>query len=345
MASGHGGGRGMIWTILVWLGVSIVVILILLWLVTGGVGRIAESAQSIWNPFNSLFSGNASSSGAFRLPWQPEDTVRGPDLNINDYSSADVEEPQSNEDPVGPAEDDYEALKARAEAAKTFGEPSPHRGKVRISGEDHAVESGANEYIGIEAASNNTAPVDISGWSLQSALTGIRAFLPRGADIFLMGAVNTEQDIYLDPEGRAIISSGPSPVGTSFHVNTCTGYLGEFQTFRPTLTRDCPSPADSLPLTPENIRTYGDACFDFVNELQACIFPLSVPSSLSYSCRIFLANNLSYNGCVQNYRHTTDFARGEWRIYLGAGGELWRNTHDVIRLLDAEGRTVDVLTY
>lgn len=338
----------MIRTILIWLGVSIVILLILLWLVTGGVGRIRDSAQSIWNPFSFLFSGSASSTGTFRLPWQTENAVTGPDLGIGDHSDADDTEVvalQTPEEQLRLAEEDYDALKERADAAKTFGEPSPQRGKVQISGEGQAAESGADEYIQVETASDNTAPVDISGWSLQSALTGVRAFLPRGTDIFLMGAINTQQDIYLNPGDSAVISSGPSPIGTSFRENMCTGYLGGLQTFTPTLSGDCPSPADSLPLTPENLSTYGDACFDFVNGLRACTFPLSMPSSIPPACRIFLADNLSYNGCVRNYRYKTGFARGEWRIYLGAGGELWRNTHDVIRLLDAEGRTVDVLTY
>ena len=345
MASGGHGGGGMIRTILMWLVVSIVIILVLLWLLTGGVGRIADSAKSIANPFGFFFSGNASSSGAFRLPWQPDNPVTGPDFERPEDSGIDTEEPPSPEEEALSVEEEYAALKARAEAAKTFGEPSPHRGRVQIAGEGNAMEGGADEYIGIEAAPDNTAPVNITGWSLQSALTGVRAFFPRGADVFLVGAVNTQQDIYLDPEGSAIISSGPSPVGTSFRINACTGYLGGLQTFRPALARDCPLPADALPLTAENIRTYGDACFDLVQELPACTLPLSVPSSVSPSCRIFLANNLSYNGCVQNYRYKTGFQRGSWRIYLGAGGELWRNSHDVIRLLDAEGRTVDVLTY
>ena len=344
MASGGHGG-GMIRTILIWLGVSIVIILILLWLLTGGVSRISESAKSIANPFSFLFSGSASSSGAFRLPWQPDAPVTGPDFEAPGGSRVDTEEPQSSEEPALSAQEEYEALMARAEAAKTFGEPSPHRGSVRIAGEGHAAESVPSEYITVEAASDSTAPVNITGWSFQSALTGVRAFFPRGADVFIVGAVNAQQDIYLNPDGSAVISSSPSPVGTSFRENMCTGYLGGLQTFRPVLSRDCPPPADSLPLTADNLRTYGDACFDFVRELPLCTLPLSVPSSVSPACRIFLANNLSYNGCVQNYRYKTEFRRGAWRIYLGAGGELWRNSHDVIRLLDAEGRTVDVLTY
>lgn len=341
----------MIWTILIWLGVSIVVILILLWLVTGGVGRIRDAAQSITNPFGFLFSGNASSSGAFRLPWQPDDLQLGPGFSRPEDESVSVEEspvPEeqlSAEEQLRLAEEDYDALRARAEAAKTFGEPSPHRGYVQLAGAGNAAQSGKDEYVWVEAASDNTAPVNVTGWSLQSALTGVRAFLPRGVEIFLMGAVNIQGDIYLAPGSSAIISSGSSPVGTSFRENTCTGYLGELQAFRPALSRECPSPADSLPLTPETLTLYGDACFDFVQEIPKCTFPLATPSSISPSCRIFLANNISYNGCVQNYRYKTGFSRGMWRIYVGAGGELWRNSHDIIRLLDAEGRTVDAVTY
>jgi hypothetical protein len=45
------------------------------------------------------------------------------------------------------------------------------------------------------------------------------------------------------------------------------------------------------------------------------------------------------------YGGSASFGLNTWRLYLNAYGELWSNSHDVIRLLDAEGRTVDSLTY
>lgn len=340
MASGHGGG--MLRTILIWVAISIAVILLLLWLLSGGVGKITQAAQGIANPF-SYFFGSSSSTAAFRLPWQPDMTSFGADLSQTLDSEGGSS--QSPEEQLSSLQDEYDALNAKANEAKTFGTPSPYRGKVRISEGYSASGSGEGEYVGIAAGVNNTTPVDITGWSFQSALTGVRGFIPRGASLFLMGSVNPQTDIYLNPGDEGIVSSGSSPLGTSFRENICTGYLEQLQSFNPRLESNCPPPSESFPETADNLRTYGEVCFDFVRSLPSCTYPLSMPTDASPSCRTFLSNNLSYNGCVQNYQHTSGFARQGWRIYLGAGGELWRNTHDIIRLLDTEGRTVDVFTY
>jgi hypothetical protein len=45
------------------------------------------------------------------------------------------------------------------------------------------------------------------------------------------------------------------------------------------------------------------------------------------------------------YQYRTDFRKNTWRLFLGVNELLWNNQHDVIRLLDASGRTVDVLVY
>src|SRR3989344_2670359 len=80
--------------------------------------------------------------------------------------------------------------------------------------------------------------------------------------------------------------------------------------------------------------------------LPPCRAPIShFTSELSQPCRSFLANTLSYNGCIDTYRYRANFTENLWRVYLNSPRELWRNTHDVIRLLDAKGRTVDALAY
>jgi len=337
----------MLRNVLIGFAVAVVIILILVWLITGGVGKTIEVAQNIFKPFTSLVSGDTS--GGFRLPWQPEIVVQGPEVSGNadtesaeDVETGDVPDPASE---LSSTQREYEALQAQIREAQTFGNPSPYRGQVFITQDGGDSESGADEYVGVNAAQENTTPTNITGWSLQSALTGVRAFIPRGVNVFLVGAVNAQEDVYLNPGASAIISSSPSPVGTSFREHMCTGYLGSVQTFVPQLEANCPSPESTLPQTPENLRTYGDGCFDYVQQLPRCTFPLSPPPTVSPACRIFLANNLSYNGCVQNNKYKTGFIENSWRIYLSAGGELWRDTHDIIRLLDKEGRTVDVITY
>lgn len=333
----------MIVRILIGFAAATFIILLLVWLATGGAREVAQIARGITNPFSFIFTGQLSS---FRLPWQPENAVRGPIVN-SDGASAEAEagEQQTPEEELSTAQKDYDAIMRDLSDAQAFGEPSPHRGKVTIAQGAATERTASAEYLELEAAWDNTAPVQVTGWSLQSALTGVRAHIPRGAQTFALGSVNTQGDIFLDPGSFSIVSTGVSPIGTSFRENACTGYLAGLQTFTPPLERSCPAPSDALPLTPENIRTYGEACYDFVQTIPSCTFPANTPPEISPACRIFLSNNLSYNGCVQNHKHESGFTRDSWRIYLNAGGELWRNTHDIVRLLDAEGRTVDMVSY
>ena len=332
----------MIRTVLLWLGIIIVILLVLLWFITGGVGKTVRAAQGINNSLASFFF-SGTSTGEFRLPWQPDLALGTKVAGMPEPD--DSGESQTPEEELARSQKEYDSLLRQIEEAKTFGEPSPYRDKVRIAAGGAAEGPASDEFIELEAAFENMAPIDLGGWSLQSVLTGLRAYIPRGVELFMLGTINAQMDIHLAPGASVVVSSGPSPVGTSFKKNICTGYLMGVRTFIPPLSRECPSPSESLPLTPDNLRTYGDACFDFVAELPPCTFPRTIPADTSPTCRTFLSNTLSYNGCVGKYQHRSDFERDSWRIYLNASGELWRNSHDIIRLLDAEGRTVDVVSY
>lgn len=331
----------MIKKVLIWFAIATVVILFLAWLATGGLGEIGNLARGITTPLSSGFWSGLSPT-QLRLPWQPEVMVRGPQFGEIDFSESSDTGPTQEE--LDAAQKEYEEILKKMEEEKTFGTPSPHRGKVRLS-QGGAKESIDTEYLILEASWDNSSPVQMSGWSLQSAVTGVRGYIPRGAQFFVLGAVNAQEDVYLNPGSSAIVASALSPVGTSFRENMCTGYLNGLQVFSPSLSRNCPSPSESLPLTPQNLQTYGDKCYDFVQTVPPCSMPQTVPSDVFPACHLFLSNNLSYNGCVQSARSKTGFLGTSWRLYLSAGGELWRNTHDIIRLLDAEGRTVDIIYY
>jgi hypothetical protein len=326
--------------ILIGFALATLAILFFFWLVTGGIRKIGDTARSFTNLLG-FVSLNATSSREFRLPWQPAGLIFGPDLS--ELQSEEAGQDILDDDGLNRSQIEYDALLAQT-GTKTFGEPSPYRGKIQLA-DGTAAEKLTAEYVEIEASFNNTGPVGIAGWSLQSARSGVRAYIPRGTNIFILGDINQQQDIYLNPGARAIVSSKNSPTGTSFRENVCTGYLAGLQTFTPSLSRNCPPGSALFSLASENLRMYGDACFDFTESLPPCALPLSVPSDIMPACRIFLANNLSYNGCVKNNRGRGGFSQDSWRIYLNSGGELWRNSHDVIRLLDAEGKTVDAISY
>lgn len=332
----------MIKRILIVLFIFMVIALASLWLITGGVGKISNAARSLGNPL-SLIVGNGTDTGySIHLPWQPTNLDLGTD--ISQYSDGQGQTDTQTVDQIQSQTDD---IQKQINDVKKFGTPSPYKGEVTLS--DRETPDGStplNEYIVLSASSDNTAPILLSGWSLQSVLTGKRVALPRASSLFILGVVNPITSVSLNPGQSAIVSTGASPVGVSFRENVCSGYLAQFQTFTPDLTNECPDPSGALPQIPENLQRYGASCFTYVQSLPSCRFPGSIlPSDLSAACKAFITNTFTYNGCVNMYQYRTDFKKDSWRLYLGVTVPLWNNAHDIIRLLDGEGRTVDVLSY
>lgn len=228
-----------------------------------------------------------------------------------------------------------------------FGTPSSYRGKVYMT---HSVadagDSNPNaEYLRISLSSNAPSAVTISGWTLKSEATGNYAVIPGGADVLVSGIVNPAAPITLQPGERAIVASGRSPLGISFRENKCIGYFSTFQTFSPSLPAACPLPSTEL-------KSYYGAsyirdadCIEYVDEIPRCKVVTRAPSGMTDSCKIFITNYLHYNGCLAVHQHDTDFRGETWRIYLGRNSSLWRSDHEVIKLLDSEGKTVDAFTY
>ena len=312
-----------------------IISLITYWVWTGGFSRLKATFQGMSSPFSA--TGNS-----FHLPWQPTiGTIPTASYSANETESSNLQNEYAT------IEGQYEQLNAQTNEAKVFGNPSPDKGRVRITEAYGATESNdLREYIVLTANTGNTAPIELKGWSLESAYTCIRAYIPLATSAFLMGVINDQENVLLNPGGSAIVSSGASPVGTSFRENICSGYLGQLQNFSPPLSNSCPPSSNALPFTPDNLKIYGEQCFDFLASVPTCTAPLkNIPANVNPNCRALAANILSYNGCVATYLYRPTFNIDAWRLYLGSNMELWRNTHDIIRLLDGEGRTVDVVTY
>lgn len=331
--------KKILWAILI----SLIVIFFAVWIWSGGIGKAREQSRAFTNLVDFIFFHGTSTGAAFRLPWQPEFPT-GPEFPQYGAQGSEAVETQ---DQLSSLNEQYNALNSQLTDAKTFGNPSPLAGQVRIlNGGAPTAAAAQTEYIEIAAAVQNTSPINLAGWSLQSAYTGMRAYIPPAASSFLAGALNTVTPVQLAPGQFVILNSGVSPVGVSFRENSCSGYLGQMQPFTPALPSDCPSSAALLPITPDNLKNYGQTCFDFLSSVPQCTAPLSnFPAEVSQNCRAFAQDNLSYNGCVLKNRYDASFAHDVWRVYLNGKVELWQNGHDIIRLLDGEGRTVDVLTY
>lgn len=228
-----------------------------------------------------------------------------------------------------------------------FGVPSPYRGVVTmnhyISGAD--ADNPKDEYVELFVAQNAGLPINVTGWRLVSAATGETGVVPRGTEVPVSGSVNVLQDIVLSPGERALLISGRSPIGTSFRENKCIGYLGTFQSFSPPLPRSCPDPSTELATFYGSSYLRDTDCIDEVDRLSRCETVTDPPENVPQSCKNFMEKYFSYNGCVAAHKNDPDFAGDEWRIYLGAYGSLWRDRHEVLKLLDANGKTVDAFSY
>ena len=333
--AGHG-GTNRIWTILKTLFVLIILALIIFWLSTGGPQRAWQAGKNFTNPVAVIFGDGTTTGVLITLPWQPQN-VRGPD--ISDYVGvADAQKQTADSQSPG--------TNANATDLQQYGNPSPYQGEVSLAGSSATASDASQEYVQLQASSDNSAPINLSGWSLQSAVSGVRVAIPPAAPAFIAGVVNAVQPVALSPGATAIATSGFSPVGVSFEENICSGYLSELQRFTPGLNNSCPSGSDALPQTAENLRTYGASCFDYIATIPSCHFVgTSMPSGISPACRRFVGNDLSYNGCVAMYRSQPNFDLPTFRLYLNQSSKLWNNSHDIIRLLDAQGQIVDVLSY
>jgi hypothetical protein len=175
-------------------------------------------------------------------------------------------------------------------------------------------------------------------------LSGVRVMLPYATPLYRHSAANTAYPVVLESGATAVVTTGFSPAGVSFRENRCMGYLSSMS-FSPRIERSCPSPAESIALTDQNLQRYGGECIDYVRTLPQCTTPSTIPHSLSAACRIYVANTFSYNGCVDAYKNQSGFEEGTWRLFIGSAGEIWRNEHDAIRLLDERGLTVDAIIY
>lgn len=326
----------MIQRVLAYVIILILLVFAISWLWAGGAAQIVRAVRNIPNPIDILW-GNSTSTYQVILPWQAA-VPQGPDISGLTESAGQYSD---SEEQLSELQNQYSSLQTQAQNTSSDGTPSPYRGTVTLSAGTAAERD--NEYI--EIAARGSASVSLQGWSLRSMLSGARFYLPLAASPFILGTVNTVTPSVLDHEGNAIVYSGRSPIGTSFRENRCTGYLAQLQSFEPSLANACPNPSELMPMTADNMQRYGSDCVDYLRGLPQCTFPDNLPMSLSPACRIYIANTFSYNGCVNAYAGSTSFKRDTWRLYLNAAGELWSNDHDVIRLLDAEGRTVDSITY
>ena len=193
-----------------------------------------------------------------------------------------------------------------------------------------------SEYVMLRVSPQATSPVPITGWTLTSSSLKKTVRIEDGATVTSRGQIPTQQPIVLSAGQRAFLSTGRSPIGTSFLSHICSGYLNEHQTFTPPLPLSCPSAVD----TARTYRISDTTCLNYLATIPRCVDGMQFASGApSPACRAFITEKISYDGCVNTYSARPGFSTGEWRVYFGRSFPLWWK-EDTITLKDADGLTV-----
>ncbi|MCK4386895.1 MAG: hypothetical protein KAV41_02320 [Candidatus Pacebacteria bacterium] len=242
------------------------------------------------------------------------------------------------------AEKEAREIKIILEEIEKRERTSPFSEKIKINRCRGSRADVREEYIELKAGTSVAEKIQISDWSLKSAMTGVQIQIGEASKLPYSSRVNPETAIFASGGDKIIISSGRSPIGVSFQVNKCSGYLEQFQDFEPNLKKECPLVEDeNLPFSGPN--AFDDDCWNYIERLPRCEIPLNLPLDMQSECRTYLTTEVNYNACLDAHKNDDDFYKQEWRVFLGREQELWKNKREIIELLDGEGKLVDVYTY
>ena len=241
-----------------------------------------------------------------------------------------------------------EALRKEEETRRTeeLAKFSPLRGKINLSG-FYPVGSGnsaGEEKFILTAFPGNTEKIDITGLRVESALSGSEATVGTGAYLPFTGQSKTDEHIFLAPGETAIVLTRRSPLGLSFKLNKCSGYLQQFQQFIPSLPSSCPAPRDEV-YRANNWRDLDETCFDYIDTLPSCQRFVNAPSYLAPVCQKHITENINYTSCVAFHKNEPDFYYPEWRVYLGRDAGLWRTKREILRFIDANVKVIQTQAY
>lgn len=222
--------------------------------------------------------------------------------------------------------------------------PSPYAKYVSLE-EGNARSGVDSEHLVIRISYDAPQGVTVTGWKLESTATGLQASIPQAAALPFLGSVNSPGPATMGKGQSAYVITARSPNGTSFRTNICTGYFEQFQNFTPSLRIECPSPQEEA-TTFFTAGSYSDECNDIVRALPRCTLVVqSIPASAGVQCEQFISSTLSYNGCINAHKNDAKFYKDDWYLFLNRDQELWRSRSERIRLLDENGKVVDVVTY
>ncbi len=107
--------------------------------------------------------------------------------------------------------------------------------KPLISMGKGSTDSTGKSYLKWDFPAYNVAPLTLTGLVLRD-LFGRSVILPGASNLPLHGLINEERPVVITPGSSVYIIEGQSPIGVSFRINKCFGYLAEYQSFVPPIS-------------------------------------------------------------------------------------------------------------
>lgn len=269
--------------------------------------------------------------------------LKSPSL-INPQTSNQTQDQANVEQKIAETKAQVEELKKQIQVEEDKKYQSKYYGMVKIQYVNRS-DKAENEYLSLHVDNNFKENIQISGWQIKSLSSGSVASVPSGTQLYFSGSTNSESPIILYPGDNLFLITGVSPIGYSFRVNKCSGYLSQFQTFIPYLYTNCPRPADENLSSIPNL-VINDACFDYINSYPSCrIQTEPLPKEWSVECNKFIYEKINYSSCINTHKSDSDFYQKDWRVYLKRSEPLWKSKRENIVLYDNEGKIVDSLKY
>ncbi len=216
---------------------------------------------------------------------------------------------------------------------------SRYRGKFHLGWGTATSTDPNREFITITADHTNKQTPDISIWRLRN---------DRGMTVQIGGAaiLNLNNTGYAGPVPlaageTAIVTTGRSPVSTSFKTNKCSGYLNVYK-FTPPFSLQCPL-LKNVPHPRSAIAGFDEQCLNYINSIGSCVSQPALPAPLTTVCKNFIASNTTYQACASRFSNDADFYKPEWRLYLRQEEEFWSGAGEHIQLLDERGNLISLL--
>lgn len=325
----------------------------LLWLVTGGPTRYLSTAGPLLKPPGT--AGEEARGFFFGLPYF---ALGGPGSGIQarypgyDGSYNVPSGTRTEARTLRDIQKTKEELWKKEDAEKKinpdnidFGTPSPYSSSITLSRARATASLAKDEYVILE--NKGSEGVVVTGFTVVSERrdsSGYRksAVVGNAAPVVSMERSAPTQGILLKPGGKLYLVSGYSPYYESFQTTRCSGYL---KNAVPGVAAACPSGREELEYF-INKNNVSSACRSYLYGVgTSCTTPTNVPKDLGSECKQLVTSLLTYDQCVAHHKTEPGFFLNEFRVYANSINELWKNDTDVLRLVDREGKTVDIVSY